>query len=349
MQSLPECEPQLLRHLKSVFGVEPSIESMAQVFGGASRETWLIHAVLPDGGDKRLVMRRTQPSSLIETEQEVESGAMKAFAGSGLPVPEVFSVAGAGSPEAEALDAPFMLVGELPGAPSSPFDLDPYGAHKQSIGEDFWQFLGRIAGDRGAAQQFASFSPTPAVGDCWRLELEKWEKMIASDSLGPEPILQAAIRWLRNNPPPPPERLVPVHGDYRSGNFMHEGGRITAVLDWEMAHLGDPHEDIAWAMAPLWCQHNPSLPAALLDRQQSLQHWSAASGLQVDAKALHWWEVFAGVKGMAIWISAGHEFLSGSNEQPVNLLSSWLCSDIQLQTLIHLLAPNGTPGAEQAA
>ncbi len=44
-----------------------------------------------------------------------------------------------------------------------------------------------------------------------------------------------------------------VHGDYRSGNFLHDGeGRILAVLDWEMAHIGDPLEDLGWALDPLW-------------------------------------------------------------------------------------------------
>ena len=64
--------------------------------------------------------------------------------------------------------------------------------------------------------------------------------MIDEDELTPQPIARAAIRWLRRSPPPHPRRLSVVHGDYRTGNFLFDAeGRIRAILDWEMCHLGD--------------------------------------------------------------------------------------------------------------
>ena len=346
MRSLIDLQPQLQQLLCERLDEPVEIQELQQVFGGASRQTWLM-ALKTGSGARRLVIRRTQPSALIETEQEVESGAMRAFADSPVPVPRVLMTASAGSDAAARLDSPFLLVEALPGAASSPFDQNPYDPHRQPIGEQFWRTLGQIAGNRAAAGAFAEFSPAPEPEACWQVELDKWQKVIRQDSLGPEPVLEAALRWLRAHPPPPASALVPVHGDYRSGNFLHEDGRITAVLDWEMAHLGDPLEDVAWAATPLWSQHAPDRPGALLPREQGFEIWSEHSGFAIDPEALRWWEVFAAVKGMAIWISAGHEFASGSNEQPINLFSSWICSDMHLQTLIWLLAPEGTPGAEK--
>ena len=81
----------------------------------------------------------------------------------------------------------------------------------------------------------------------------------------PQPIVRAAIRRLRRNPPGPPERISVVHGDYRSGNFMHDGhGKILGVLDWEMVHLGDAVEDLAWCFDPLWNHFDATRVAATI-------------------------------------------------------------------------------------
>ena len=158
----------------------------------------------------------------------------------------------------------------------------------------------------------------------------------------PEPIVRAAIRWLRRNPPPPPERLAIVHGDYRTGNFLFdEQGRVTAILDWEMCHLGDPLEDLGWALDPLWAGTTPERPGQLLDRTRGLSTWEGASGLTVDQNALRWWEIFAHVKGSAIWISGSREYASGTNHDPVLLISGWLCTarhaEIIAERFVHLL------------
>lgn len=86
-----------------------------------------------------------------------------------------------------------------------------------------------------------------------RHELDYWASVIEADALHPQPIAEAARRWLERHLPPPGPRLALVHGDYRTGNLLYDGeGRIRGVLDWEMAHLGDPLEDLAWSLDPLW-------------------------------------------------------------------------------------------------
>jgi aminoglycoside phosphotransferase (APT) family kinase protein len=115
-----------------------------------------------------------------------------------------------------------------------------------------------------------------------------------------------------------------VHGDYWTGNFLHDGlGKITAILDWEMAHLGDPLEDLGWALDPLWGHYDPTKVSGMLPRDEALTLWQAASGLGIDQTALDWWSLFNAVKGQAIWTSAAKEFRTGGGTDPVLGFSGW--------------------------
>jgi aminoglycoside phosphotransferase (APT) family kinase protein len=152
--------------------------------------------------------------------------------------------------------------------------------------------------------------------------------------LEPQPLARAAIRWLRANPPPPPKQVTVVHGDYRTGNFMHDGaGDILALLDWEMVHLGDPLEDIAWAIDPLWCWFDRDRPGLMIPRFDAISVWENASGLKVDLVALHWWELFSHIKGLAIWITAGETYEKSDNKDATLAFSSLVCTDIHNQVL----------------
>jgi len=151
--------------------------------------------------------------------------------------------------------------------------------------------------------------------------------------------VRAALRWLKRNPPPPAQKICVVHGDYRTGNFLvDDRGEIRAILDWEMSHLGDPLEDLAWAIDPLWAGADPARPGGMIARAEALRIWENASGLQADPKALHWWEIFASLKGAAIWISAAREYEEGRNIDPVNAFSGWYCLSVHNRVLAERLA-----------
>ncbi len=305
---------------------DASVSGLSRIYGGASRETYRFRMRHTKNGEiveRGLILRRDPPASLIETERATEYRAYEAFHALGLPVPEPVALERDGG----ALERPFFIMAEVENCQAgSILAPDPYGAHRDRIGRQFWTHLGRIAGADPAALGLMDFDGAKDVSGCWRHELARWEKVIDEDEAEPQPIARAAIRWLKRHPPPPAQKIAVVHGDYRSGNFLYDtDGDIRAILDWEMAHLGDPLEDLGWALDPLWAHHDPSHPAGTLARADAIALWEEVSGLKADPKALLWWEIFASLKGLAIWISAAHEYATRRNDDPVNAFSGWYC------------------------
>ena len=96
-----------------------------------------------------------------------------------------------------------------------------------------------------------AFLPTVAMADAARAQVIYWDELFRRQRLEPLPVAVFAFDWLRDHLPPT-DRVAIVHGDLRFGNLLYDGGRISALLDWEMVHLGDAIEDLAWAYRSLW-------------------------------------------------------------------------------------------------
>lgn len=295
------------------------VEALVRIPGGASRETYSFDA---DDGERlhRLILRREPAKGLIDTESETEFRAYQSAAGV-VPVPRAVAL----EREGAELGRPFFIMERIEGGEvAGSFARDPFGAHGRTLGEAFFGALGRLAAYDAEGSPLAQHVAAPRADECWRIALDYWEGVIEEDALSPQPIARAAIRWLRANPPPPAQRVGIVHGDYRSGNVMHDGaGKMLAMFDWEMAHLGDPLEDLGWALDPIWDHFSPGMSCGMLPRDEAIAAWERASGLTVDPAAMRWWSLFASVKGIAIWISAFREFVDGGRQDPVLAVSGW--------------------------
>jgi len=329
---------QLAAYLTRTSGRPTTVEGLSRISGGASRETYRYDAVA--GGERRgFILRRDPPGSLIETDRRLEFLAIRSFAGKGVAAPEAIVLEEAGA----ELERPFFIMGRVDGGMTGGvFGPDPYGAHAAAIGEQLFHILGRIAGEPVDGLPILEATPTPAPQDCWRRELDYWAGVIEADEEHPQPIVRAAIRRLRRHPPPPAGKIAVVHGDYRSGNFLHDGqGRIVAILDWEMAHLGDPLEDLGWAMNPLWSRPGDARISGTITREDALAIWRRASGLKVDPAALAWWSLFASVKGQAIWTSAAKAWREGGMTEPILAFSGWYTARRQDEILAQTLETVG--------
>jgi aminoglycoside phosphotransferase (APT) family kinase protein len=315
------------------------VSGLARIAGGASRETSRFVLRFEQGGEaveRRLILRRDPPGSLIETDRRVEFAAYRAFHGSAVPVPEALWLEEDPAP----LDFPFFIMEELTGLESAPQALltPAYLPLRPKLGRRKWQILGEIAKADPEKLGLVGLMEPVAADACWRRELDYWEGVLDEDELEPQPVTRAVIRWLRRNPPPPAQKLGVVHADYRTGNFLFDAeGEIRAILDWEMAHLGDPLEDLAWGINPVWQWSRDGLAGSLLPKAEAVRIWEQASGLTADPDALHWWELFSCVKGQGIWVSGGREFQAGRNHDPVLGLSSWMMGNTQDRAALALL------------
>jgi aminoglycoside phosphotransferase (APT) family kinase protein len=315
-----------------------SVEAMERISGGASRETYRFRACWREDAkthERRMILRRDPPASLIDTERRVEFAAYRAFAGSPVPVPEMLWLEEDSGP----LDHPFFIAAEIAGFQASPQMLfaGPYDAVLPKVAERKWTILGEIAKADPVALGLDAVMAAPAPDQCWRRELEHWEGLLDRDEAEPLPITRAAIRWLRAHPPPPAQKISVVHGDYRTGNFLYdEAGEIHGVLDWEMAHLGDPLEDLAWGLNPVWA-FGRGLAGGLTSQAEAVAIWERASGLKADPAALHWWILFNCVKGQGIWVGSAGAFNKGGNREPIMVYPAWWLLNAQDRAILKVM------------
>ena len=299
MTVLAATEPlgrRLEAYLSNLWDGTVKVRELARIPGGASRETYRFDAEI-GGVSRGLILRRDPTGSLIDTDRQVEFLAYKSFHGI-VPVPEPLVLERQGG----VLERPFFIMSRVDGGKvASVMMTEPYGARAGAIGKELFSILGRIARSDPHALPISSCFTAPALADCWREALDAWQAVIERDERHPQPIVRAAMRRLRRNPPRPAQKLSVVHGDYRSGNFLHDGrGHILAILDWEMAHLGDPLEDLAWCFDPLWNHFDDSRVAGTIPEANAIAIWERESGLRVDPATLAWWKLFSTVKGLSL-------------------------------------------------
>jgi aminoglycoside phosphotransferase (APT) family kinase protein len=146
----------------------------------------------------------------------------------------------------------------------------------------------------------------PALG-----QIAGWERRL--DEIGePLPAVELGLRWLRANAPEPADPRL-VHGDFRLGNFIVGEQGLGAVIDWELAHLGDPAEDIGWLCIRSWRFGNDELPVAGVgELEQFVAAYEAAGGDPVDRERLRYWEVFGNVKWAVICARQAQDHLTGA-------------------------------------
>jgi aminoglycoside phosphotransferase (APT) family kinase protein len=325
-------EPRLAAYIAARMpqACDVAVENLSRISGGASRETYRFRLSWTEDGqtrERKLILRRDPPASLIDTERRIEFEAYRAFRGSAVPVPEMLWL----EEQDAALDHPFFIAEEIAGFEASPQLLraPPYLDTLAKLGERKWSILAEIAKADPAAVGLAQVMPAVAADACWDRELSYWEGVLDEDESEPLPIIRAAIRWLRANRPPPAQKVGVVHGDYRTGNFLYDqAGGIHGILDWEMAHLGDPLEDLGWSLNPVW-SFGTGLAGGLLSRDEAIAIWERASGLKADPAALHWWELFNCVKGQAIWVSSARAWLDGGNREPIMVYPPWALLNAQ--------------------
>jgi len=335
--ALAELNSKLSIYLSEKWDASVEISDLARIPGGASRETYRLVVAFQNQGTlqrRHLIVRRDPETSLVESERSLEYNAYRAIYATDIPVPEQLFL----EDDPKWLDQPFSIMVEITGCQTEVAGLTD--AQKLVIGYEKWSIMGKLASYDPIEFGFGEFMPIPTVTECAQNELNYWEQVITHDEIHPHPVARAAARWLRQNLPSAAQKLSVVHGDFRSGNFLlkpEEG--IKAILDWEMCHVGDPLEDLAWSLDPVWSWQDTQLAGRLLPRSRAIEIWEEASGLKVDLKDFKWWQVFVSFKALALWISSSEEFITGNSKDPILAYAGWYMGERQSRILIDRLSP----------
>ncbi|MFO1218701.1 MAG: phosphotransferase family protein [Burkholderiaceae bacterium] len=260
--------------------------------------------------ERELILRLGSDAGLFAPySSRPEALALRALEGSAVPVPRVYWA----SDDAQWLGAPFMFCEKVdgsavvpwvpPGSPPLPDDV------RKSLGTDFIDALAalhRLPWQDRPIAELERLTPGITASSAALLNVEFWERQIERWALRSYPLAQWGIRWLKTHAPPAP-RVAVVHGDYRTGNFLERGGRITAMLDWELVHLGDPHEDIGWLTLPMYMGGSPHY-GRLCEPAWFYARYAERSGIAVSAESVHYYQVFSFLKLAATHMAAARCF-----------------------------------------
>ena len=293
----------LAMHLGKKFGNEVEIGGFARKSSGFSWITYSFVVRSPLGPDRQLILRVGPPNGLFAPYSVLpQVYALQSMAETRVPVPGLVTF----DQDGAEIGFPFFVCehvnGEVP-APWAGSLLDE--GHRRSIAEQFIAILGELhkldwketplAFLNGAGDERGEIGAIAA-----------WRAALARPTARYYPLLDWGGRWLEENCPVPPRRTV-VHGDYRIGNFLEDNQRITAILDWELTHLGDPHEDLAWALMPTFNAGSRKF-YGVVERDEVIELYQNASGIPVSRKSLAFYEAYALYQAAAIQMCAVRAF-----------------------------------------
>ncbi len=175
----------------------------------------------------------------------------------------------------------------------------------------------------------------------------------------PSPVFAAALRWLKDQARPIDDPVL-VHGDFRHGNLMIDRRGLAAVLDWELAHLGDPMEDLGWLCAPSWrFGKMDRAVGGFGDRPQLFEAYQAATGREVDPAQVTFWEAVATLKWGVICLMMYTSFETGLNRSVERAAIGRRVSETEIDLVDMMFgleptdpatpSPTGTPGSGDGA
>ncbi len=275
------------------------VEDLRRLSGGASRETWSFDLVGATSTHP-LVLRRDPGAAYGQTERSTEYRLLDAAATGGVPVPAVRLLL----EEHHGLGRGFVM-DRIEGETIARRILrdDAYAEVRPQLAAQCGAILARIH-----AVDVATVPALPVLDAA--TQIEQYLKLLDTFD-EPHPAFELALRWLREHTPPPRPPLL-VHGDFRNGNFIVGPEGIRSVLDWELAHLGDPAEDLGWLCVRAWrFGVDERRVGGFGDVADLVAAYVGAGGDPVDEETLRFWVGLGTVKWGVICIGQAFTHLTG--------------------------------------
>src|SRR5690606_2560777 len=334
ISTLPEVEESLKRFLAGTSLDQPEIQGLKRMGGGASKEQFVFDLIERNKSPQRCVLRMDPMESAVVTNREREFAILDAMQGV-VPVPKPLWSDNDGT----KLGRPALItdfIGGVTKPSKSTSNVSGFGtafdkATREALGIPFIKHLAAMHALDWREKKLPCFqAPTADPHQAARWQLNGWTTVWQDDATNGYPLMGLAERWMRDNlPAARPEDLVFVHSDYRTGNYLYDetSCEITAILDWELIHIGDFHEDLAWAAIKSWSavENDVLLASSLMPLEELCQRYSAATGRTIDMKALYFYQVLGLYKCVAICLATSvNAARHAHNHQDV--LLSWLAA-----------------------
>lgn len=299
--------------LAETFGnAQAEVANLQRLSGGASKEIWSFD-VNVDGGEKdvrRFVLRRS-PAGV---------------GGASLSLPAEFAVMKAADDQDVRLPKPYFcgkdddgndysIIEHVKGETLAPrlFRDDRYAEARKQIPRQLGELLAPIHRIPMSSELEKVLGKGPE-GNPAEFVLDQYEKIFRAVAFDPFPVFELAFRYLRRRLPES-RRVCVLHGDYRLGNIIFDETGIVSILDWELAHIGDPLEDLAWTMVRAWrFGHDDQDVAGLGPREELIAGYEAAAGEKIDEDNLHWWQYFGNLKWGVITLIQAAPYVQGQSK-----------------------------------
>jgi aminoglycoside phosphotransferase (APT) family kinase protein len=310
-------EAKLNRALARHLGATHPLENLRRVTGGATKSTWIFDLATGDGL-RRLVLQLTSAeasgSDFLSTKLSAQNDAhlLRTAHEYGVPVPPVLALLD----DQDELGAGH-LTGWVEGETLAPKILREhyFSAARQNLTAQCAQALAAIHRIPCAATPFLKPMDAAAQWQHYRHLVDHHRVVL--------PALEWGLKWAQENRPPPSTQRV-VHGDFRLGNLMVNARGLACILDWELAVVGDPMQDLAWLCLKTWRFGGSRPVAGVGERATLFAAYEEAGGQRVDPQRVRFWEAFGQVKWAIMCLSMGlgsasleHHLIGRRTEEPL--------------------------------
>lgn len=304
--------------------------NLTRLTGGATMESWRFAC-----GDEEFVLRRAPSLAFMEDRpfgHDTEAAVIEAARARGVTAPQVVAVL-----ELDDGIGSGFVMRALPGTPNPGeiLEFEEPDTLLQQAARDLARIHSIKPGDVPEAVPVMDYRA--AIADL-RAQFE--------EAGGDRPIIALGLKWMEDNCPDPVEPVL-NHGDYRMGNLLAEGSTLTGVLDWELSHFGDRHEDLAFGCMAVWRFHRYDRPALGLGSVEDyLSAYEAEAGVAVDRERFRYWLIHRTVWWALGCLKMAAQWRSGADRMLERVVISRRTSEQEIDLL--MLLEEEAPEAERA-
>lgn len=303
-----QCQALLGDYLQAVFGPAYGLVRASRLSGGTVQDNWLLEGNLGDLRTRHVLRTGRAIGVNDSLPAACEFDVIRAAEAAGVRVAK--PVACCADPS--VIGAPFFVMDFVHGesrpwkVQRSPDTMDKGDLLLEELGTNLARLQTVMAADF-VLPCLKAPPRNPALTG-----IEEMRAYLDSQDR-PHPAIEYALRWLELNAPEPKPSVL-CHGDFRLGNVMFNG-RVEAVLDWELARWGDPHEDLAWFCMRFFRFARPELEGGGLGRRAALlRGWEQESGKTIDAGVMRYWDIMANTRWAVISIQQAGRHVSGQEK-----------------------------------